>query len=61
VTAGLGSGPTRKRAPGAGPYDDVSKVSTSKVLEAVERGLLSAVTDGARGRQARILLKHDRR
>jgi len=61
VTAGPGSGPTRERAPGVGPYDDVSKVSTSKVLEAVERGLLSAVTDGARGRQARILLKHDRR
>jgi heptosyltransferase-2 len=61
VTAGLGLGPARDRAVAPGPYDDVSEVPTTKVLEAVERGLLRVVTDGARGRQARILLKHDRR
>ena len=61
VIARLGPGPSYDRAAAASPYDDVSDVPTSKVLEAVERGLLRAVTDGARGRQARILLKHSRR
>jgi len=60
VTAGLGAGPARDRA-AAGPYDDVSDVPTSRVLEAVERGLLKAVTNGPREQQARILLKHGRR
>jgi heptosyltransferase-2 len=60
VTAGLDLGPADDRA-AAGPYDDVSDVPTSKVLEAVERGLLKARTDGAPGQQARILLKHGRR
>ena len=57
VTAGHGLGSARDRA-AAGPYDDVSDVPTSRVLEAVERGLLKAVTDGTPGQQARILLKH---
>jgi heptosyltransferase II len=61
VTAGRGLGPPRDRPAAAGPYDDVSDVPTSKVLEAVERGLLMAVTNGAREQQARILLKHGRR
>jgi ADP-heptose:LPS heptosyltransferase len=61
VTASLGPGPSYARAAAVGPYDDVSDVPTSRVLEAVERGLLRAVTDGARGRQARILLKHSGR
>jgi hypothetical protein len=39
VTAGHGLGSARDRA-AAGPYDDVSDVPTSRVLEAVERGLL---------------------
>ena len=44
-----------------GPYDDVSEVPTSKVLEAAERSLLNAATNGARAQQARILLSHGRR
>lgn len=59
VTAGRGGAGDRPAA--AGPYDDVSDVPTSKVLEAVERGLLKAVTNGGREQQARILLKHGRR
>jgi ADP-heptose:LPS heptosyltransferase len=60
VTAGLDPGLARDRA-AAGPYDDVSDVPISRVLDAVERGLLKAVADGAPRQQARILLKHGRR
>lgn len=44
-----------------GPYDDVSKVSTPQVLEATERALQKARTNGAGARQARLLLNHGRR
>jgi heptosyltransferase-2 len=57
VTAGLGRDHESQEA-APGPYDDVSEVPTSKVLEAAERGLLRAVTNGARAQQARILLSH---
>jgi len=60
VTAGRGLDHESQGA-APGPYDDVSEVPTSKVLEAVERGLLKAATNGARAQQARILLSHGRR
>ena len=43
------------------PYDDVSEVSTSRVLEATERALQRVRTNGAGAGQARILLNHGRR
>lgn len=60
VIAGLGLDPASQgKAPR--PYEGVSEVPTSKVLEAVERALLRAATNGARAQQARILLSHGRR
>lgn len=61
VTASLGRGPAAQRAMAPGPYDDVSDVPTSEVLEAAERGLVKVVTNGARAQQARILPKHNGR
>jgi lipopolysaccharide heptosyltransferase II len=61
VIAGLGLEPAAQSASAPGPYDDVSEVPTSKVLEAAERGLLKAATNDTREQQARILLSHGRR
>jgi len=47
--------------PSPGPYEDVSEVSISRVLEATERALQKARANGAGAGQARILLNHGRR
>jgi ADP-heptose:LPS heptosyltransferase len=49
VTAGVARGHEEQSALARGPYDDVADVPISKVLDAAERGLSKAQTNGPRG------------
>lgn len=56
ATSSVGEG-----AASRGPYEDVSRVSSSQVLEATRRALEKARTNAAAREQARILLSNGRR